>query len=75
MTLRPDPEQEQRLARQARQVAFVLAGTMVLWMGAQWMGGQYGWEARFAFLFDMAAGAAFIWALAVTYQIWRKRQG
>lgn len=72
---RPSPEQERHLARQARLVAFVIAGTMLLWMGAQWIGGKLGLEARYAFLFDFAALAAFFWALVVTYQIWRKRQG
>ena len=45
--------------------------TMVLWMAAQWLGGQLGWEARYVFLFDLAALAAFLWALVVTYRIWR----
>ena len=72
---RPDPEQERRMARKARLVAFVIAGTMLLWMGAQWLGGKVGLEARYAFLFDFAALAAFFWALVVTYQIWRARQG
>jgi Zn-dependent protease with chaperone function len=72
---RPDPERDRRMAFQARLVAFVLAGTMLLWMGAQYLGGQMGWDPRYVFLFDFAAIAAFFWALVVTYQIWRKRQG
>lgn len=72
---RPDPNEERKTARQARTVAFVIAGTMLLWMGAQYVGGKMGLEARFVFLFDFAALAAFFWALVVTYQIWRKRQG
>ena len=71
---RPDPK-DQRHAAQTRLVAFVLAGTIFLWMGAQWLGGQLGWDARYVFLFDFAALAAFLWALVVTYQIWRGRQG
>ena len=71
---RPDPADVQR-ARQARLVGIVLAVTIVLWMGAQWVGGQLGLEARFVFLFDLAAIAAFVWALVVTYQIWRGRRG
>ena len=74
MSVRPDPDLDRHLARQTRQVAFVIAGTAVLWLGAQWLGGQMGWESRFAFLFDLAAIAAFIWAMIVTYQIWRKRR-
>jgi hypothetical protein len=71
---RPDPADIRR-ARQARMVGIVLAGTMILWVGAQWLGGQLGWETRFVFLFDLAAIAGFVWALVVTYQIWRGRRG
>ena len=71
---RPDPDDTKRAA-QARLVAYVIAGTMILWMGAQWLGGEMGWETRFVFLFDFAAIAAFVWAMVVTYQIWRGRRG
>lgn len=71
---RPDPAELKRAA-QARLVAMVIAATMILWMGAQWLGGQMGWETRYVFLFDLAALAAFLWALVVTYQIWRGRRG
>jgi Family of unknown function (DUF5337) len=71
----PDPDPtELKKAAQARLVAFVIAGTMILWMGAQWLGGAMGWEARYVFLFDFAALAGFFWAMVVTYQIWRGRQ-
>ena len=74
MQTRPDPADLQR-ARQARLVGIVLAVTIVLWMGAQWLGGQLGLEVRYVFLFDLLAIAAFVWALVVTYQIWRGRRG
>ncbi len=61
-------------ARQARLAGAVMAATMVLWMGAQVVGGQMGWAPRFALLVDLAALAGFLWALVVTYQIWRKRR-
>jgi cell division protein FtsB len=66
------PEQD---GRKARLVAIVLIVTMILWLGLQAVGGAMGWNARYAFLFDLAALAAFIWALVVTYQIWRTRRG
>ena len=69
---RPDPDHQTAL--QVRLVALVIAGTMLLWIGAQWLGGIMGWQPRFAFLFDLVALAGFIWALLVTYRIWRKRQ-
>jgi hypothetical protein len=69
----PDPVDRSR-ALQARTVGIVLAVTILAWMGVQWLGGQFGWETRFVFLADLAAIAAFLWALVVTYQIWRSRQ-
>jgi hypothetical protein len=65
-----DPAQ----AGQVRLVAVVLAATMVLWMFLSWAGGFYGWQARYAFLIDFLALAAFGWALYVTYRIWRARR-
>ncbi len=70
----PTP-QDAAIARQARLVGLVIAVTAILWIAAQWLGGQFGWEARFAFLFDLSAMAAFLWALIVTFQMWRKRRG
>jgi hypothetical protein len=74
MQTRPDQADLQR-ARQVRLVAIVLVATITLWMGAQFFGGQLGLESRFVFLFDLLAIAGFVWALVVTYQIWRGRQG
>lgn len=62
------------LSRQARIASIVIALTMILWMAAQWIGGQIGLETRFVFLFDLAALAALAWALIVTWQVWRKRR-
>jgi hypothetical protein len=71
---RPDDDDRQQ-GVQARLAATVMAGTMLLWMGAQWLGGQMGWEARFVFLFDVMALAAFGWALVLTWRLWRSRGG
>ncbi len=67
-------DQEQQLARKGRMAALVIAATMLLWMGAQVLGAKLGLEARYLFLFDFAAIAAFIWVFVVIYQIWRARQ-
>ena len=67
-----DPGQD--IARQGRIVALVIAGAMLLWMGAQFVGAKLALEARYMFLIDLLALAAFVWALIVTYQIWRKRR-
>lgn len=69
-----DRSKEMAQARKARMVGIVIAATMVLWMGVQFMGGKLGLPPRYAFLFDFAAIAALIWALVVTLQIWRARR-
>ena len=61
-------------ARQARLVAIVMIATFALWIGAIWLGPRLGLPGRYAFLVDLAAMAAFLWAFIVTYQIWRKRR-
>jgi hypothetical protein len=61
-------------ARQGRRIALVIAGAMLAWLLAQQLGQLYGWPARYVFLFDFAAMAAMVWALAVTFRMWRARR-
>lgn len=68
-------EADMARARQARLVAVVIAVTALGWMAAQWAGGAFGWQARFVFLFDFAAIAAFVWAMVVTYRTWAQGRG
>ena len=75
MPTRPeDSATERRRRGQIRLAAIVMAATMVLWMGASFLGGQLGLPPRFAFLFDLAAIAALVWALFVTYWVWKARR-
>jgi len=62
------------LARQARLVGIVLAVAIVAWVGLGWMGHEFGWDPRYAFLIDFSALAAFGWSLIVTFRIWRQRK-
>ncbi|MCC6304025.1 MAG: DUF5337 family protein [Rhodobacteraceae bacterium] len=62
------------MAGQARLAALAMALTMLAWMAAQWLGGRFGWPPRVAFTLDFAALAAFLWALVVTFRVWRRRQ-
>ncbi len=71
MTQKPGKE-ELALARQARQAALVMAVAIVAWVVLGWIGRDYGWDPRYAFLIDFAALAAFAWALIVTIRVWRR---
>ncbi|MCY4140727.1 MAG: DUF5337 family protein [Rhodobacteraceae bacterium] len=59
-------------AGQVRIAAIVIVATMVLWMLGSWLGGRLGLPARFAFLVDFSALAAFFWALVVLVRAGRR---
>jgi hypothetical protein len=67
-------EQDQNIARKGRHAAIVIAGSMVLWIAANFAGPALGLAGRYALLFDLAALAALIYAMVNIYQIWRLRQ-
>ncbi len=71
---KPDPDDDAHLAGQARLAAVVIAVAGVLWVGGNLLGRGLGWDIRYAFLLDLAALAAFVWALVVTWRVWRRRQ-
>lgn len=56
-----------------RLVAVVIAATVILYLVVQWIGSRYGWAGQWAYLADLAAIAAFVWSLLVTWRIWRRR--
>jgi hypothetical protein len=72
--MEPKLVDERRRARTARTVAIVLCATIITWFAVQWVGGQMDWPARWVFLFDLGALAAFAWALIVTVGLWRARK-
>lgn len=59
---------------QARLASIVIVVTMVAWLLLSFLGGQLGIAAKYAFLVDLAAMAAFAWAMIVCFKIWRARQ-
>jgi len=61
------------LAKQARLAAIVIAVTGVVWLLAVSFGGQLGLPVRFVFLIDLAALAAFFFALVLLFRVWRAR--
>ena len=75
MTSAPQPDRHAAsFARRARLVAIVIAAATVLWLLLGEIGRHHGWPGRYALLIDLAAVAAYVWALAVTWQLWRKRR-
>ena len=67
-------ESDRAFARQARLVALVIAFTGAIWIVAQTVGPKLGLAGEYAILIDLFALAAFVWALVVTYGLWRKRK-
>lgn len=69
----PSPDNA-ALARRAKTVGLVIAGTMILWMIAQFVGGRMGLPGRLAFLIDLIALVALIWAMFATNRIRKDRR-
>lgn len=69
-----EKDRERAIARQGRIASLVVAGAMLIWLAAQWIGPAIGLAGRYAFLVDFAALAAFVWAMIVAVQIWRARR-
>lgn len=69
-----DKERDTALAKKGQTVGLVIAITMVLWLIANIAGPQLGLAVRYAVLFDLAALAAFIWAMVNIWQMWQARQ-
>ncbi|MDR9394193.1 DUF5337 domain-containing protein [Roseovarius sp. SYSU LYC5161] len=67
-------QQDGNIERKGRFTAIVIAGTGVFWILATLIGGELELSNRIRALFDMLALAGFIWALVLTYQIWRARR-
>ena len=57
---------------EARLIAVVIAGAMIVWVGVQYVSWQLQWPPKYVFLADLSAGAAFLWAMIATYRLWRK---
>jgi type VI protein secretion system component VasK len=62
------------LAGQGRLVAAVIAGAAMLWVAGTWLVARQGWDPSYLLLLDLAAIAAFIWALIVTFGLWRRQR-
>ena len=60
---------------QARIAAIIMAGTMLVWMAAQWLGGMLAWPSGMALAIDALALMAFVYALHMTWRLWRSRGG
>ncbi|MDF1727126.1 MAG: DUF5337 domain-containing protein [Sulfitobacter sp.] len=67
-------EREKALQRKGQMIGLVIAGTMLVWLAANWLGPSMGLPGRFAFLVDMAALAALFWAMVLTFQLWQARK-
>jgi len=64
---------ERALARRGRIVALVIAGAGLAAILAPYIVSAIGLAPRYEFLIYLAAMAAFLWALVVTWQIWQAR--
>ena len=61
-------------AKKGRNASLVIAGSMLVWLGMQWVAVELNISSRYMLLVDLAVMAAMVWSLVVTFQIWRMRR-
>ena len=61
-------------AKKGRTAGLVIAGSILLWLGMQWVAVELNISNRYMLLLDLAVMAAMVWSLLVTFQIWRTRR-
>lgn len=67
-------ERDAAFARKGRSAALVIAAAGLGAILAPWIVAVTGLPARYEMLIYFAALGAFVWALVVTYQLWRMRR-
>lgn len=65
------PDQQ---AAKGRRAAVVIAGTMLAWLGINWVGPMIGLPGRFTILFDLLALVGLGMGILMAAQLWRARQ-
>lgn len=67
-------QQDHNQADKGRTASLVIAGSMLIWLGMQWVAVELHISHRYMLLLDLAVMAAMAWSLVVTLQIWRTRR-
>ena len=67
-------QQDSIQAKKGRTASRVSAGSMLIWLGMQWVAMELHLSTRYMLLLDLAVMAAMVWSLTVTFQIWRMRR-
>ncbi|MDG2230753.1 MAG: DUF5337 domain-containing protein [Paracoccaceae bacterium] len=65
---------DQKIAQRGRLLAIVIAGTMLFWLAALWIGPRIGLAGEYAVLIDLVVMATFVMALYNGLRLWRIRQ-
>lgn len=65
-----DPAQQ---AAKGRRAALVIAGTMLAWLGVNWVGPMIGLPGRYTILFDLLALVGLGMGILMAMQLWRAR--
>ena len=60
-------------SKKGRLAGLVIAGSMLFWLGLQWLAAELNLSVRLMLLIDFVVIAAMAWSLMITFQIWRAR--
>lgn len=66
-------KQDHIQSKKGRLAGLVIAGSMLIWLGLQWLATELNLPVRLMLLIDFIVIAAMAWSLLITFQIWRAR--
>ena len=66
-------KQNKNQTKKGRLAGLVIAGSMLLWLGLQWLAVSFNLSVRLMLVIDFVVIAAMAWSLLATFQIWRAR--
>ncbi len=67
-------KRDQSQSKKGKLAGLVIAGSMLLWLGLQWVAVELEISGRIMLLIDLFVMAAMLWSLIITFQIWRARR-
>jgi hypothetical protein len=67
-------KRDQSQSKKGKMAGLVIAGSMLLWLGLQWVAVELEISGRIMLLIDLFVMAAMLWSLIITFQIWRTRR-
>lgn len=62
------------IGAEGRRASLIIAGTALIWMLVQSIGGRQGWSPELMLVFDGLAVVGFVWGVVAAVRAWRGKE-